>query len=78
MVARGMRPIDALIAGTSADAELLGIQDRLGGLAPGKLADVVAMPGDPEQNIRLTEKVFFVMKEGVVYRNDRTQPHATN
>jgi imidazolonepropionase-like amidohydrolase len=78
MVARGMRPIDALIAGTSADAELLGIQDRLGSLAPGKLADVVAMPGDPEQNIRLTEKVFFVMKEGVVYRNDRTQPHATN
>jgi imidazolonepropionase-like amidohydrolase len=78
MVARGMRPIDALIAGTSSDAELLGIQDRLGSLAPGKLADVVAMPGDPEQNIRLTEKVFFVMKEGVVYRNDRMQPHATN
>jgi imidazolonepropionase-like amidohydrolase len=78
MVDRGMKPIDALIAGTSADAELLGIQDRLGSLSPGKLADVVAMPGDPESNIRLTEKVFFVMKEGVVYRNDRGQTHATN
>jgi hypothetical protein len=31
----------------------------------------VAMPGDPTQNIRVTEKVFFVMKEGVIYRNDR-------
>ena len=78
MVDRGMKPIDALIAGTSADAELLGIQDRLGSLAAGKVADVVAMPGDPTQNIRQAEKVFFVMKEGVVYRNDRSQTHATN
>ncbi len=66
----GMSPLDALRAGTSADAELLGIQNRLGTLEPGKLADIVAMPGDPTQNIRQTEKVFFVMKEGVVYRND--------
>lgn len=71
MVARGISPLDALKAGTSADAELLGISDRLGTLAPGKIADVVAMPGDPIQNIRQTEKVFFVMKDGVVYRNDR-------
>ena len=78
MVDRGMTPINALIAGTSADAELLGAQDRLGSLTPGKLADVVAIPGDPETNIRLTEKVFFVMKEGVVYRNDRAPAHATN
>jgi imidazolonepropionase-like amidohydrolase len=78
MVARGMQPIDALIAGTSADAELLGIQDRLGSLTVGKLADVVAMPGDPTQDIRQTEKVFFVMKEGVVYRNDRNLTPVTN
>jgi imidazolonepropionase-like amidohydrolase len=78
MVARGMRPIDALVAGTSADAELLGIQEKVGSLAPGKQADVVAMPGDPEASIRMTEKVFFVMKDGVVYRNDRGQTHATN
>jgi imidazolonepropionase-like amidohydrolase len=66
----GMSTLDALRAGTSADAELLGIQNRIGTLDPGKLADIVAMPGDPTQNIRQTEKVFFVMKEGVVYRND--------
>jgi len=52
------------------DAELLGLQDKLGALEPGKLADVIAMPGDPTENIRQAEKVFFVMKEGVIYRND--------
>ena len=66
----GMSPLDALRAGTSRDAELLGIQNRIGTLEPGKLADIVAMPGDPTENIRQTEKVFFVMKEGVIYRND--------
>jgi imidazolonepropionase-like amidohydrolase len=78
LVARGMSPIDALIAGTSADAELLGLNDRLGSLAAGKIADVVAMPGDPTQDVHETEHVFFVMKEGVVYRNDRGPVHATN
>lgn len=70
LVALGMSPIDALRAGTSVDAELLGMQTRIGTLEPGKFADVIAMPGDPTQNIRQTEKVFFVMKDGVVYRND--------
>ena len=73
LVDRGMSPIDALRAGTSSDADLLGIADRLGTLEPGKLADVIAMPGDPTQNIRQTEKVFFVMKEGVVYKNEHAQ-----
>jgi len=67
----GMKPIDALKAGTSSDAKLLGIADRTGTLDVGKLADVVAVPGDPTQNIRATEHVFFVMKEGIVYKNDR-------
>ena len=71
MVEAGMRPIDALKSSTSVDAELLGITDRLGTLEAGKLADVVAVPGDPVADIHQTEKVFFVMKEGVVYRNDR-------
>jgi imidazolonepropionase-like amidohydrolase len=48
----------------------LGLQNRLGTLEPGKLADIVVIPGDPLQNIRQTEKVFFVMKEGAIYRND--------
>ncbi|MFI5057042.1 MAG: amidohydrolase family protein [Candidatus Acidiferrales bacterium] len=67
----GMKPIDALKAGTSMDAELLGLADKIGTLEAGKIADVVAVPGDPMQNIRQTEHVFFVMKEGVIYRNDR-------
>jgi imidazolonepropionase-like amidohydrolase len=67
----GMKPIDALKAGTSMDAELLGLADKIGTLEAGKIADVVAVPGDPVQNIRRTEHVFFVMKEGVIYRNDR-------
>jgi imidazolonepropionase-like amidohydrolase len=71
MVDLGMKPIDALKAGTSADAELLGLSDKLGTLEANKIADVVAVPGDAIENIRQTEKVFFVMKEGVIYRNDR-------
>ncbi len=71
MVDLGMKPMDALKAGTSADADLLGLADKIGTLEGGKLADVVAVPGDPVQNIRQSEKVFFVMKEGVIYRNDR-------
>ena len=51
----------------SVDADLLGVSDRLGTLEPGKVADIVACPGNPEQNIRQVEKVTFVMKEGVVY-----------
>jgi imidazolonepropionase-like amidohydrolase len=75
MVDLGMKPIDALKAGTSADADLLGIADRVGTLEANKIADVVAVPGNPVENIRQTEKVFFVMKEGVVYRNDRAAGH---
>lgn len=71
MVDLGMKPIDALKAGTSADADLLGLADKIGTLEAGKLADVVAVPGDPLENIRATEHVFFVMKDGVIYKNDR-------
>jgi imidazolonepropionase-like amidohydrolase len=69
----GLKPIDALKAGTSADAELLGISNRLGTLEANKIADVVAVPGNPLENIRQTEHVFFVMKEGVVYKNERAK-----
>jgi imidazolonepropionase-like amidohydrolase len=71
MVDLGMKPIDALKAGTSSDAELLGISGTVGTLEPSKIADVVAVPGNPLENIRQTEHVVFVMKEGVIYRNDR-------
>lgn len=71
MVDLGMKPIAALKAATSADADLLGIADKVGTLEPNKLADVVAVPGDPLQNIRLTEHVFFVMKEGVIFKIEK-------
>ena len=73
MVDLGMKPIDALKAGTSSDADLLGLSSKIGTLETGKLADVVAVPGNPLENIRQTEHVFFVMKEGVVYRNENPQ-----
>jgi imidazolonepropionase-like amidohydrolase len=67
----GMTPAQSLRAGTSSAADLLGLADKIGTLKPGKLADIVAVPGNPLQDIRATQSVFFVMKEGVIYRNDR-------
>jgi len=67
MVNAGLSSVRALKAGTSVAAELLGRND-LGVLAPGKLADIVAMPGDPIADIAATARVDFVMKDGAVYR----------
>jgi len=67
MADRGLTPLESLRAGTMNAAELLGVTDR-GELAAGKLADIVAVPGNPLENIRVTEKVVFVMKGGKVYR----------
>jgi len=68
MVKLGMPPVSALKAGTLVDAELLGVADRLGSLEKGKIADVVAVPGDPTVDIAQTAKVLLVMKEGVIYK----------
>jgi imidazolonepropionase-like amidohydrolase len=68
MVKFGMTPAQAIRSATATAAELLGMQDSLGTIDPGKLADVVAVPGDPLADISLMEKVDFVMKAGVVYR----------
>ncbi|MEP7071527.1 MAG: amidohydrolase family protein [Verrucomicrobiota bacterium] len=65
----GMAPIDALRSATSVNAELFGVAPKLGTLEKGKLADVIAMPGDPTQDITATERVSFVMKDGKVVRN---------
>ena len=74
LVGAGLKPIAALRAATSVNAALLGWSDRIGSLSVGKLADLVAVPGDPLKDIRATEKVFFVMKDGIVFRNDRGLP----
>ena len=71
LVKMGMKPEDALRT-VAASADLLGWGDRIGTLEPGKIADVVAVPGNPLDDIHVTEHVIFVMKEGAVYRNDRT------
>jgi imidazolonepropionase-like amidohydrolase len=72
----GMAPIDALKSATANDAELLGVAQKLGTLEKGKLADVIAMPGDPTQDITATERVSFVMKEGKIIRNGPVTPTA--
>jgi imidazolonepropionase-like amidohydrolase len=69
MTGLGMQPIDALLSATSTDAQLFGVADRLGTLEKGKLADVIAMPGDPTKDIAVTERVFFVMKDGKILKN---------
>jgi imidazolonepropionase-like amidohydrolase len=66
MVKYGMTPIAALKAATSVDAELLGLAKSIGSIEPGKLADLVAVPGDPVAGIAVTGRVVFVMKEGAV------------
>ena len=69
MVDLGMQPIDALKAATGNAADLFGIAQKTGTLEKGKLADVIAMPGDPTADITATERVSFVMKEGKIMRN---------
>lgn len=67
MVDRGLSPLESLRAGTSNAADLLGVSDR-GQLSTGKLADIVAVPGNPLETIQSTEMVVFVMKGGKIYR----------
>ncbi|MGC1644601.1 MAG: amidohydrolase family protein [Candidatus Sulfotelmatobacter sp.] len=68
MVKFGMTPAQAIRSATATAAELLGMQDSLGTIEAGKLADIVAVPGDPLADVSVMEKVDFVMKGGVVYR----------
>jgi len=65
-----MSPLAAIQAGTLNGAKLLGWQDQIGALKPGYFADIVAVPGDPLQDIAVLQRVSFVMKGGVVYRRD--------
>ncbi len=66
----GMPPLDVIRAITVNAAEMLGWQDRIGSVEPGKFADLVAVAGDPIANISELERVRFVMKDGQVVRND--------
>lgn len=68
MVQNGMSPIDAIRAATVSTADLFGITDRAGTIAPGKWADIVAVPGDPTRDITAMKRVDFVMKWGQIYK----------
>lgn len=68
MVHAGMTPAQALLAATAVNARILGQQDRFGQLRPGLEADIIAVRGDPIQDIRAIRQVPFVMKGGVVYK----------
>src|SRR3989475_5771290 len=77
MTGLGMAPVDTLKAATSNDADLFGVSQKLGTLEKGKLADVIAMPGDPTSDITATERVSFVMKEGKIIRQGPRTPQGT-
>jgi imidazolonepropionase-like amidohydrolase len=66
----GMTPLFAIQTATINAAELLGWADRVGTLEPGKLADIIAVRGNPLENVRTLENVVFVMKDARVYKNE--------
>jgi imidazolonepropionase-like amidohydrolase len=69
----GMTPLEGIRTGTVNAADLMGWSDRVGSIAPGKWADVIAVDGDPLKDVRILEQVRFVMKAGVVYKDETAQ-----
>lgn len=68
MIDAGMTPMDAIKSATISAADLLGEKDKLGSIEAGKLADIVAVDGDPLKDSKAFGKVVFVMKDGIVYK----------
>jgi len=64
----GMKPMDIIFAVTHNGADLIGVLDEIGAIAPGHFADIVAVPNDPLKDIHQMEHVQFVMKGGLVYK----------
>jgi imidazolonepropionase-like amidohydrolase len=70
MVRWGLKPMQAIQAATRNDAELMGWEERVGAVAPGLFADLIAVAGDPLEDVTELERVTFVMKAGVVHKGD--------
>jgi len=70
MVDFGMKPIDALKAATSGNAEIMHLQDEIGSIRQGLKADLIAVQGDPAKDIKVLRNVKLVMKDGVIYKNE--------
>jgi imidazolonepropionase-like amidohydrolase len=70
MVKLGLTPLQAIQAATVNDADLLGWSDKVGVIEPNHYADIIAVEGDPLQDVTTLERVKFVMKGGVVYKNE--------
>jgi imidazolonepropionase-like amidohydrolase len=68
MVEAGMPAMEAIKSATASGAELLGLSDKTGTIQKGKLADIIAVNGDPLTDIKVVKDVVMVMKEGVVYK----------
>jgi imidazolonepropionase-like amidohydrolase len=68
MVSYGMTPMQAIQSATNSAADLLGHADQLGSIKPGKFADLIAVAADPLRDIRILERVNFVMKDGKIYK----------
>ena len=66
----GMSPLAALQTGTLNAAALMGWSDKVGALDAGKWADIIAVRGDPLQDVKLLQNVSFVMKAGLVFKNE--------
>jgi imidazolonepropionase-like amidohydrolase len=71
MVEYGMKPVDVLKAATSVNAKALHMEQQVGMLKPGMLADIIIVGGDPSIQISVIRQVKFVMKDGVVYRQEK-------
>ncbi len=78
MVKYGMTPMQAIQAATIGGAELIGVLDKVGSIKKGKFADIIAVSGDPTQDVTQLEHVLFVMKDGKVFKSADVTPATTN
>jgi imidazolonepropionase-like amidohydrolase len=78
MTRYGMSPLAAIRSATINAADLMGWGDQIGAIEPGKYADMIAVSGDPLDDIKQLERVKFVMKGGAIVKDDLTKSQAAN